>query len=747
MSVTARIDAPPGSARADAPARRTVPTAALARWSTRALIAVATLLAAGALGLGLYAAAHANRVYEGVEVADVRVGGMERDEARAALERRFAAYAGTPLTLTAGALRHAVTPHEAGARLDSAATVEAALAYGRGEGLWERSRAWARALLHGAVVQPRIAVDPGEADAAIRAFAPRVVRAATDAAIRMDAAGQPTLAPDAPGVTLDVGATRGAFTEQIGRLESGPIAVVTRSEPAAVPAAALAPRLDEARAAVGAALVLSTDEGVWHVPAADLKRIVSVDAADAALRVDRRPLGAMVAGLAAGIDRPAVDAGITVDEAGALAVVPGSDRAEVDVAGTVGAIEAALLRGEHDVPLTVVRARPAITDGMAAAAVATGERLIGGGMPLTWEGGKARLGRDDLLAALTIEPRPGERTPFGFGLDAAMVAELLAPVADGFDEPAIDARFRIEEGMIRAVSEARTGRALDVEDGVAAVVAAFGAPAPEASLAVRTLRPKYTGSAAGRIALGDDVLAEASTPYTGSSEPRRRNVERAAALENGWLVPPGEIFSYVENVGAVDAGNGFVTGFGIVAEEGGGVTTAPVIGGGICQVSTTIFQAAFWAGMPIEERYQHPYYLRSYGEARSGLPGLDAMVNVEEDWSLDLKFRNGTDAWLAVLVTADGDTVSARIVGTDPGWDVRVLQPEITNLVPKAEAMDYTDSPELPLGEELLVESAEDGFDVTIARTVSADGETIDEYAVSSSFSAARNLTLRGTGG
>ena len=746
MSVTVRIE-PVAEPWRRAIGRVRLPSAqTIARWLTGTLLVVVLFLGAGIVGLGLYASAHADRVYEGVEVAGVRVGGMTRAEARAALEERFAAYAATPLSLVADDRTFDVTPAAAGARLDGEATVSAAFAYGRDGSLWARSRAWARGLVRGATVPPRIAVDPTAADAQLLAIAPAIVRAPVDATIRMDAAGQPALVPDKPGVSLDLGATRAALIDRLTRLGGDPVRIVTRPHAAAVPAATLVPRLPQARAAVAAPLILSTTEGVWHVPEADLKRVVSVEARAAAVRVDPRPLTALVRDLAATIDREAVDAAITVDGNGHLAVVPATDMARVDVAATVVAIERALLAGEHDVALVVDRAPPAITDAMAAAAVTRGEALIGSGMDLTWSGGRARLGRDDLLRALTIKSRPGEREPFIFGLDRAIVADLLAPIAEQYDLPAADARFRLVDGQIRLVAEAKRGRALDVTAGVDAVLAAFSKPDPEAKLTVKTIEPRYTAADRSKIRLGDDVLAEASTYYGNSSEPRRRNVERAVELESGWLVPPGGVFSYVENVGAVDVGNGFVTGFGIVANEGGGVTTAPVVGGGICQVSTTLFQAAFWAGLPIVERYQHPYYLRSYGEAPRGLPGLDAMVNVEEDWSLDLKFRNATDDWLAVILIADGENVYARIVGTDPDWDVRVSQPEITNLVRADDKMHYTDSAELPQGQELLVESAEDGFDVTIERTVIENGKVIDEYAVASSFAPARNLTLRGTG-
>ncbi len=144
-----------------------------------------------------------------------------------------------------------------------------------------------------------------------------------------------------------------------------------------------------------------------------------------------------------------------------------------------------------------------------------------------------------------------------------------------------------------------------------------------------------------------DILGQSQTYYGNSSDPRRNNVERATEIEDGWLIPPDGIFSYAEFMGLVDEANGFVTGYGIVADPNGGVTTAPVIGGGICQVSTTIYQAAFWAGLPIVERWAHPYWLQGYGQAPYGMQGLDAMVNIEPGWALDLKFKNTTTTWIS----------------------------------------------------------------------------------------------------
>ncbi len=153
-------------------------------------------------------------------------------------------------------------------------------------------------------------------------------------------------------------------------------------------------------------------------------------------------------------------------------------------------------------------------------------------------------------------------------------------------------------------------------------------------------------------------------------------------LQDGWLIAPGAQFSYAEFIGGVTKDQGFVTGFGIVDDGAGGVTTAPVIGGGICQVSTTIFQAAFWAGMQIDERYTHPYWIQTYGEPPRGMKGLDAMVNIDDvNGTLDFKFTNTTGNWIAVQVVDDGTVLTARILGTDPGWTVDVSQPDITDIV------------------------------------------------------------------
>ncbi|MCC7024514.1 MAG: peptidoglycan binding domain-containing protein, partial [Thermomicrobiales bacterium] len=202
MNVTERL----GSAHAGARAiglPLPPPSARLSRIATLAFLGVVLFVVAGAAGLGLYASSHAGRIYEGIHVGDLNVGGLTPSEAGEALDRHFTAYASTPLTLVAGNQTFHLAPSAIGARLDSAATVDAAMAWGRDGSLFAQSQAWAQALVHGVDIAPVITVDPARARDQLAAFAPEIVKPASNAALTFDTSGRPAIVPDVTGVRLD----------------------------------------------------------------------------------------------------------------------------------------------------------------------------------------------------------------------------------------------------------------------------------------------------------------------------------------------------------------------------------------------------------------------------------------------------------------------------------------------------------------------------------------------------------------
>lgn len=733
------------TAVAKAPGRRTNNLEKVSRLATLGLTAVFLVFLACVVGFTAFGFRYADRVYPGTTIAGIDVGGMTRDEVSTAMQARFLDFADTPLTLTAGQQTFHVGVTDLGITLDDEATVDRVMAYGRSGSLWDRSIRWSRGALDGNSLTPVFTVDEAEFREALEVIAPDVIFGPSNARVDVSSTGDVALVPDVPGLSLNVTTTRENVLDHVGSLQSGVVPLSLGSIPAPVAAADLEAGLPNAQRALSSAILLQSDDGKWGLSRSMLSELVWVDESGT-MQVRRDGVESYVQSVAEQIDRPAENAGIAVDPSGAFVLVPQVDSASVDVGLTVDRLVAAIEGGETSVDIAVERQQPVIQNDAAQKWAERADALVGDGIELTWNGGASQLGRADLIAALAIEPQPGSDEQFSLSFDRDILAERLTPLQEDIFIDKKEAQFRLVNDQVKFQTEAKQGREMDMEASVDAVLEAVNGGDGEAALAINTLDPTYTGDSRSSISL-PDVLGKSQTYYGNSSDPRRNNVERATEIENGWIIPPDGIFSYAEFMGLVDEANGFVTGYGIVADPNGGVTTAPVIGGGICQVSTTIYQAAFWAGLPIVERWAHPYWLQGYGQAPYGMQGLDAMVNIEPGWALDLKFKNTTGNWIALVMVADGENVYAEIRGTNPGWNIQVDQPVITDVVKPSSTMIYTDSPELPRGEELQVEHAREGFTSTITRVVrNAAGEVIDEYVLESTYAASRDTTLRGTG-
>ncbi len=717
----------------------------VSQFATFGLIAAFSLFIVGIMAFTAFGFRYADRVYPGTTVAGVEVGGMTRDEVSTAMQARFLDFADTPLTLTAGEKSFEVSVTELGITLDEEATVDAVMSHGRSGALWDRSISWTRGAVDGNVIMPAFAVDDGIFRGTLDAIAPDVIFGPTDARVDIVDGGEANLVRDVPGLWLNVTATRANVLEQVSSMRPGLVPLSLVSVPASVAATDLEGGLPDAQRALSSAIMLKSDDGQWGLSRSALSELVWVDdSGEMQVRVDG--VESYVQSLADQIDRPSENAGIAVDETGAFVIVPQVDSAEVNVGLTVERLVSAIDSGETSVEIDVARSEPAIQNEAAEEWAARADTLVGDGLVLTWNGGSSQLGRADLVSALVIEPQADSEDQFALSFDRELIGERLTPLQEDLYIGEKEAQFRMVNDQIKFQSEAKRGREMDMGASVDAVLEAIDDGESEVSLVIDTLEPTYTGDDRGSISL-PDVLGKSQTYYGNSSDPRRNNVERATEIEDGWLIPPDGTYSYAEFMGLVDEANGFVTGYGIVADPNGGVTTAPVIGGGICQVSTTIYQAAFWAGLPIVERWAHPYWLQGYGQAPYGMQGLDAMVNIEPDWALDLKFKNTTGNWIALVMVADGENVYAEIRGTNPGWDIQVEEPRITNVIKPSTTMIYTDSPELPKGQELQVESAREGFTSTITRVVRDEsGDVVDEYVLESTYAASRDTTLRGTG-
>jgi vancomycin resistance protein YoaR len=165
------------------------------------------------------------------------------------------------------------------------------------------------------------------------------------------------------------------------------------------------------------------------------------------------------------------------------------------------------------------------------------------------------------------------------------------------------------------------------------------------------------------------LLGKGESNFRGSSRSRVKNINVAANKISSTLLKPGEEFSFVNTLGKVDARNGYLPELVIKGNK-----TIPEYGGGICQVSTTLFRAALNAGLPITERRAHSYVVNYYGK-----PGLDATIYLPKP---DFRFQNDTNHHILIQHYIVGTILYYEIYGTSTGRTAKTIEPVVLESSP-----------------------------------------------------------------
>ncbi|WP_226991445.1 VanW family protein [Deinococcus gobiensis] len=281
-----------------------------------------------------------------------------------------------------------------------------------------------------------------------------------------------------------------------------------------------------------------------------------------------------------------------------------------------------------------------------------------------------------------------------------------------------DLRF-VQEGD-RWVGRAQTGWKVDRAATEAALRRAVGAGAGGSALNVALQAPER--SVRWGQAQGLTHLAGGESSFAGSPAFRVQNIRVGASRVHGTWVAAGRSFSFNRAVGRIRAANGFVPGYVIT-----GGTLSKEDGGGICQVSTTVFRAAYAAGLPITERHAHSYQVAYYGD-----PGMDAAVYAP---SKDLRWRNDTGGPLLVQASWDvkAERLRVDLFGRSDGRQVKVAAPKISGsrLAPDP---TFVADPALAAGETRRLDMPAPGARVAVVRQVRLKGGVVREDVTRSSY-------------
>jgi vancomycin resistance protein YoaR len=438
------------------------------------------------------------------------------------------------------------------------------------------------------------------------------------------------------------------------------------------------------------------------------------------VRFDQNVTADKLEGIAAELNRPPHDATIMIDGT-TVTTTPGEMGRALDILGTLNRLQEAILslNTGAEIPLVVSEAPPTIWDAEAAAAKV--RAALSGPITLVAEApnggtlGPWTASVDQIRAVLQLKLATGDDGRQSYDVDANVEAfrgflDGLAPGLVGLPQ---DARFNFDDssGQLLPVKASVNGRALDVDGTLARLKdSIFNTTDRIVPLVFTYTLPRFSDNTTAAELGITQMVAEATTFYTGSTKNRKDNIIEAASRFDGLIIAPGEEFSFNTFLGDISPETGFVQGKIIF-----GGKTIDGVGGGVCQVSTTAFRAALKAGFPITERNSHGYRVGFY-EQMGSPPGLDAAIFQP---TADFRFVNDTQYHLLIetSVFPANDSIQFRFYSTNPGRQVVLEGPVIKDVVPPKPTV-FISNPEVAPGQQLYVDWAAEGADVTFTRKI-----------------------------
>jgi vancomycin resistance protein YoaR len=463
------------------------------------------------------------------------------------------------------------------------------------------------------------------------------------------------------------------------------------------------------------------------------------------LLIDQAAMQRYLLGVAAAIEAPPADADVTL--AGAdVQVRPEARGVQVLVDATMAEITATAQSLEpQPVALRTRALEPRVRDADIAPAVARLHTLLDGPVRLEspqsncapgcrWEWPVTQIaGWLSLRHTTGADGRPS----VAVGVDQAAIRSALLPVAAALREDGTLPRVGWNDGALSIIAPGGAGRGLDASQALAQINAALAGGQRAIRLPLVALPPPVSETNLASLGITAQVGLGVSS-FSKSEQYRITNIRAGARQMNGILIPPGGSFSFNDNLGAVTPENGFVEGYAIIQNR-----TQKEWGGGLCQVSTTVFRAAFWGGLPITERHEHSFRIGWYEELGEP-PGLDAAIFTGVQ---DLRFTNDTGGWLLMqsAVDLDRQRLSIAIYGAPTDRSV-AMDYKILERTPAPTEPVYVDDPTQPVGTERKSDTARGGLRVDVYRTVRAGGRLLSSDTFHTTFKPWPDIYVRGTG-
>lgn len=430
---------------------------------------------------------------------------------------------------------------------------------------------------------------------------------------------------------------------------------------------------------------------------------------------DKVQLGAEINLIAEQIDKPFIPTEI-VNEKGEIKIRDGELGIEVDknnlASEMVNIMKKYLINEKNIVPVKVIGKLPTETEKNNALNLA--KNIINKKIIFNWENNS-----NEILPETTIG-----FVGFENNCNTDKIAEYVANFNNSVKQEARDAQFKFENNKVTQFETSKDGFVIDqdkmrldlcnnLNDWSSAKQ--IDQSEIQYSLPLIKTQAKINTSEVNDLGI-KELIGRGTSSFRHSSEIRNWNVQKGAEIVNRILVAPNETFSFIKNLGEVTLDNGFKKAY--VINKG---KTVLDVGGGICQVSTTLFRAMLNAGLNITDRKGHAYRVGYYEE--DSKPGFDATVFIPNP---DLKFVNDTGNYVLIQSIYDGvkKSLAYEIYGTKDGRSVEISNYKQWDASPAPPDV-WIDDPTLKPGQVVKDESKVPGLKTSFEWKVTKNGEIL----------------------
>ncbi len=455
--------------------------------------------------------------------------------------------------------------------------------------------------------------------------------------------------------------------------------------------------------------------------------------------VDEQYVDRWIATIASAVETPAIDGTFDIID-GAVVYTSGQSGTRLDQAAAHQQLISALYSfNSAEIPLTITTVAPAVGELNTAATEI--QNLLASPLHLYFE--KPLTSSD--LAGVSLPAAElsswmhidwtvvdGQRQP-NAKLDEAAITNWVSSFATDIYREPVRARFYFDDitRQLVLVEPHSPGRELNVAATVANIIAAATSSSRSIPFVIDEITPLVNSNATATELGITELVVEATSSFAGSSPERMANIARSAENFYGIVIAPGEDFSFNKYLGEISKEQGYETGLIIWGDK-----TIEGVGGGVCQVSTTLYQAAFWGGFDLGQRVPHGYRVSYY----ENLSAPDGLSNIGMDATIyspiiDMTFTNNTEHHILIenYYYPGSRSLQFKIYSTDTGRQVtrNVSLSNQTEPIPDR----YRYNPNWYGAGLKQVEWASGGATVDVYRVVTdATGAAIDEDNFRSSY-------------